>query len=222
MSPDGARTAAIFILLLGTVFAFLLLRARARRRGRAGTSDLQWPIVPPSATDADLAELTEKLRAAEMSGSGGAAAGVAERLAALLIARGEPEEALDTIRPYRVPLEAGRQWVPLARLLLVNGAARAALGQMREAQSDLRRAALLFERARADKGAASAHHALGDLMHREGDIPGAAAEYALAAGRYKRLGNIEAADQLFAATRALEELTGSRYNPGDPTPNRKN
>jgi hypothetical protein len=58
-------------------------------------------------------------------------------------------------------------------------------------------------------------------MHREGDDPGAAAEYALAAARYKRAGNADAAHRLFLATRALEELSGNRYGSGD-APHRKN
>lgn len=221
MSPEAAQAAAIIFGVLAAVFAYLVWRARRRRKSGSQTADLHWPIEPPTATDADIAALVEELRAAELAGSGVAAAGIAERLAALLIARGAPDEALDSLRPYRVPLESARQWVPLARLLLVAGAAHAALGRMREAQGEMRRAARLFERARADKGAATAHHALGDLMHHDGDMPGAAEQYALAAGRYKRAGNREAADRLFAATRALEELTAARYSPGNATPERE-
>ncbi len=213
MSPEGARTAVILFIILAAAFALLTWRLMARRRrARAGTADLQWPITPPAATDADIAELTDALHAAERDHATAAAAAIAERLASLTIARGAPEDALDILRPYRLPLEKGRHWVALARLLLVGGAAQAALGRHYDAQSELRRAAALFERARADRGAATARHALGDLLHRAGDIPGAAAEYALAAGRHRRLGNVEAADRLFAATRALEELTAADYS----------
>lgn len=217
LSADTTRVAAIIAVVIAATFALLVFRAFRRRRIGRADADLSWPIEPPTATDADVANLVDELRSAEISGSGAAAAAVAERLAALQIARGHPLEALETTRPYRIPLESARQWVPLARLLLVAGAAHAALGRMREAQSEIRRAARLFERARVDKGAATAHHALGDLMHREGDLPGAAAEYALAAARYRRAGNIDAAQHMFAATRTLEELTGSDYGPGSPS-----